>query len=211
MTTVVPDKLLINLKILSKIQKNGRIARSYDGMISLENDSYYQPIKRFLSSDSRKQAVFEINSIITECIDTFSHILNSRHMNKMYSQTDEYFKGCENISLLLSELQSAKCGIDNLKFTYQNDPNVSSQLDIIILKITTTIRDISSKLNHLNMFLGNIDIAPNQHDENRRIREHDGTPDTQPNFDLHHVLVDSIDTSNTIVQMSPLPHDSSHV
>lgn len=151
--SLISDKLLINLKILSKIQKNGRIARSYDGMISLESDTYYQPLKRFLSSDSRKQAVFEINSIITECIDAFSNILNSKYMNKMYAQTDEYFKGCENLALLLSELQSAKSGIEHLRFTYQNDPNVSSQLDIIILKLTTTLRDITQKVNYLQTYI----------------------------------------------------------
>ena len=49
---MIPDKLLINLKILSKIQKNGRITRSYDGIVSLESETYYQSLKRFLSNDS---------------------------------------------------------------------------------------------------------------------------------------------------------------
>ncbi len=150
---IVSDKLLINLKILSKIQKNGRIARSYDGMISLESETYYQPIKRFLSSDSRKQAVFEINSIITECVDVSTNIINSKHMNVLYAQTDEFFKGCESIALILSELQSAKIGIENLKFTYQSDPNVSSQLDIIILKINGTLKDLTQKLNFFQSHL----------------------------------------------------------
>ena len=59
---MIPDKLLINLKIISKIQKNGRISRSYDGIISLESDVIYQSIKRFVLNDSRKQAIFEINT-----------------------------------------------------------------------------------------------------------------------------------------------------
>jgi hypothetical protein len=45
------DTLLINLKIISKIPKNGRISRSYDGVISLEHDSVLQSIKRFLTKD----------------------------------------------------------------------------------------------------------------------------------------------------------------
>lgn len=142
---MIPDKLLINLKIISKIQKNGRIARSYDGIISLETDQVYQPLKRFLTSDSRKQAVFEINSIISECIDTINYIINSKFMNIQFCQTDEYFKNCENLNLLISELGYSKHGIENLKFTYQNDPNIVTQLDILILKIMTTIRDIGQK------------------------------------------------------------------
>jgi len=147
----ISDTLLINLKILSKIQKNGRIARSYDGMISLETDykllgTVVQPLKRFFTNDSRKQAVFEINSIINECIDTFYSILNSKHLCKNMSHTDEYSKRCENIEMLRYELENARVGIENLKFTYQNDPNVSSQLDIVLLKISTTLKDVQHKL-----------------------------------------------------------------
>jgi hypothetical protein len=152
---MIPDKLLINLKIISKIQKNGRIARSYDGIISLETDQVYQSLKRFLTSDSRKQAVFEINSIISESIDTINYILNSKFMNIQYCQTDEYFKNCENLNLLINELGLSKYGIENLKFTYQNDPNIVTQLDIIILKIMTTIRDIGQKIYYFQSHIPN--------------------------------------------------------
>lgn len=150
---MIPDKLLINLKIISKIQKNGRIARSYDGIITLENDAFYQSVKRFISNDSRRQAIFEINSVITEAIEILTHILNSKHTNKNFSHTDEYIKNCENIKLIVGEMDLAKSGIENLKFTYQNDPNTASQIDIIVLKINTTLKDIRQKLQYYESFL----------------------------------------------------------
>ena len=152
---MIPDKLLINLKIISKIQKNGRIARSFDGIISLENDAFYQSIKRFVTNDSRKQAVFEINSVITECIDILNHITNSKFMNKIYYQSGEYIKNCECIGLLLKEMELAKTGVENLKFTYQNDPNIVSQIDIVILKINTTIKDFYNKLMYFQNYIQN--------------------------------------------------------
>jgi hypothetical protein len=152
---MIPDKLLINLKIISKIQKNGRIARSFDGIISLENDAFYQSIKRFVTNDSRKQAVFEINSVITECIDILNHITNSKFMNKLYYQSGEYIKNCECIGLLLKEMELAKTGVENLKFTYQNDPNIVSQIDIVILKINTTIKDFYQKLMYFQNYIQN--------------------------------------------------------
>ena len=164
---MIPDKLLINLKIISKIQKNGRIARSCDGIISLENDVFYQFIKRFVTNDSRKQAIFEINSVINECIDILQYILNSKYMNKNFNQSDEYIKNCENINLLLSEMEAARCGIENLKFTYQNDPNTVSQIDILILKINTTIKDVSHKLSYFQSFLqNNGTITPQYYTQN---------------------------------------------
>lgn len=155
---MIPDKLLINLKIISKIQKNGRIARSYDGIISLESDVFYQSIKRFMTSDSRRQAIFEINSVISESVDILHHILNSKYMNKNFFQCDEYIKNCENITLILNELENARHGIDNLKFTYKNDPNTASQIDILILKINTTIKDVFNKLSYFQSFLQNNQI-----------------------------------------------------
>jgi hypothetical protein len=150
---MIPDKLLINLKIISKIQKNGRISRSYDGIISLETDVFYQSIKRFMLNDSRKQAIFEINSVITESIEMLNHIINSKHMNKNFSQTPEYIKNCENINLIITEMEHAKSGVENLKFTYQTDHNIASQIDILILKINTTIKDIGQKLVYFQSFL----------------------------------------------------------
>lgn len=150
---MIPDKLFINLKILSKIQKNGRISRSSDGIIALEHETFYQSIKRFVTSDSRRQSVFEINSIINETIECMNNIVNSKFMNKMYSNTDEYYKNCETLGLLLKELTSAKIGIENLKFTYSADPNVNSQLDILIIKINSSIKDMQHKLSYFQSFL----------------------------------------------------------
>jgi len=147
------DKLFINLKILSKIQKNGRICRSYDGIISLENDNFYKSIKRFVSSDSRRQSIFEINSIINECIECLNSIINSKYMNKLQANSDEYFKSCEDISLILKELSAAKHGIENLKFTYMIDANIESQLDIINVKIQSALKDMNFKLNYFKSFL----------------------------------------------------------
>lgn len=150
---MIPDKLFINLKILSKIQKNGRISRSSDGIIALENENFYQSVKRFMTSDSRRQSVFEINSIINETIECMNNIVNSKFMNKMYSNTDEYYKNCENLALLLREITAAKVGIENLKFTYSADANINSQLDILIIKINSSIKDLNYKLSYFQSLL----------------------------------------------------------
>ena len=138
---MLPDKLLINLRILSKIQKNGRITKSNEGIINLENDRLYKGIKRFIYNDSRKQSVFEINSIIDETSVTFQHLINSKYLNKSFQNTAEYVKRLEVINLLLKELHEARNGVENLRFTYRNDQNIISQIDIAILKINSIIRD----------------------------------------------------------------------
>ena len=187
---MIPDKLLINLKIISKIQKNGRIARSFDGIISLENDVFYQAFKRFITSDSRKQAVFEINSVITESAEILNHITNSKFMNKIYFQTGEYYKNCEFIELIVTELELAKTGIENLKFTYQNDQNIVSQIDIIILKINTLTKDFSQKLYYYKSLIpqqiyhSTPQEIPQQQLNNSQITE-------SPNLELNSIKIDN--------------------
>lgn len=153
---MLPDKLLINLRILSKIQKNGRITKSIDGIINLEQTTLYKGIKRFLNNDSRRQSVYEINSIIDETQTIFDHLLNNKYINKSYANTSDYLKIIESIKLLLKELNDAKNGIENLKFTYKTDENIVSQIDIVILKINTILKNISHDLekfgiNEINM------------------------------------------------------------
>jgi hypothetical protein len=143
---MLPDKLLINLRILSKIQKNGRIAKSYDGIINLEDNTVYKGVKRFIYNDSRKQSVFEINSIIDEVGITFNHLINNKHMNRSLAHTSEHIKNLEIINLLLKEVQDAKTGVENLRFTYRSDQNIISQIDIVILKMNSIIKDITFQL-----------------------------------------------------------------
>lgn len=149
----ISDKLFINLRKLGKIEKNGKIARSYDGIISLEQNTFLQPLKRFLFGDSRKQSVFEINSVVNEAIHTLQSIINSRYMHQNFANTDEYIKNCEKMGLLLNEFEQARFGIENLKFTYMNDANIAPQLDIIILKIKSVIKDMKYKLKYYQNFL----------------------------------------------------------
>lgn len=151
----IPDKLLINLRILGNVQKNGRISRSFDGIISIEDDNFYQPLKRFLTNDSRKGAIHEITSIMNECLEIMKFIISSKTMNMEFCHTEEYFKGCENLSILLKEMNGAKIGIENLKFTYGDDINTVSQIDVIILKFSGIIRDLKYKLSYFESGLNN--------------------------------------------------------
>lgn len=162
----IPDKLLINLRILGNVQKNGRIARSYEGIIAIEGETFYQSFKRFLTNDSRKQAIQEIVSIMNECSEIMNFITSSKTMSMELAHTDDFFKGCENLNILLKEMKGAKNGIENLKFTYIEDINVVSQMDVIILKFSNIIRDLSYKLSYFQSVLNNpnYNILPDKPD-----------------------------------------------
>ncbi len=151
---ILPDKIFVNLKILSKIEKNGRISKSLDGIIRLEKENFYQAIKRFLARDSRKKSLCEIKSIVDETIGFLYNILNSKFVSDEHNYTsNEFHNTFEIIELLVKSLNESKKGLENLKFTYSSDINITSQLDIIIMKISTTCKDVIYKMNSKNSSL----------------------------------------------------------
>jgi hypothetical protein len=143
---MIPDKILINLKILSKIPKNGRICKSFNGIIALEAESLTQSIRRFFRNDSRNQSVLEINSIVQETVDYIYHILRSKIISEEYLDSDEYRHNVDDLEMLQKELELAKTGIENLKFTYENDQTIISKIDIILLKIIHVLNELKIKI-----------------------------------------------------------------
>lgn len=146
----IPDKLLVNLKILSKIEKNGRIARSTSGIISLESNAFYQSVKRIVSHDSRSQSVFEIQSIITEAQEKIDSLLESKYLKCL---SPEYIRICEILKLLVNELPGTIKGLENLRFTYKSDVYTESQIDIILINVKSVLKNLNVKLPGLTQLI----------------------------------------------------------
>jgi hypothetical protein len=138
---MIPEKVLVNLKILSKIQKNDKLTKSCDGVISLETYQHLQFVKRTLYGDSRVHTVNEIHSIISESVSALNMLFDSKLLTHVYKNTQEWYSVCEDIKLLLKEMSFAKEGIINLKFTYIQDLNINAKLDVYITRLSNVIRD----------------------------------------------------------------------
>jgi hypothetical protein len=116
------EYLLLNLKIIGKIPKHGRIQRSdKKGLIILENN--YSPLflsfKRYYYGDSRDIAIEDLNFIINLSIDC---------VRKMESSV--------SIANMITELKNCITGLVNLKVTYAQDITSVSKLDILIQNIS---------------------------------------------------------------------------
>jgi hypothetical protein len=133
---IFSDKLLVNLRIISKIPKNGRITRSSDGVITLETNGYglLISLKRFLTADSRRQTLIELDKIFVSCSTKYKEILQRGK------------KTTELLSILKKEIQNSTIGLENLKTTYQDDQSMVSHLDIFLLKINTFLKEIEQSI-----------------------------------------------------------------
>ena len=140
------DTILLNLKIIASIPRNGRIRRTPNGSITLESDSIMVPVKRFIYRDDRKQAILDINCIINEAFAEIKSLLASKHISGDTNSEDEEARTTlEKLGLVYSELERASIGIENLKTTYQTDIPVTSQIDIVLNKIESCMNEVRRK------------------------------------------------------------------
>ena len=122
--------ILSNLTLLSKVQKydkliiikneNEAIKSKIDFEIKIDN-SYVRCVSRYIYGYGRAITIDFINKIIDIAIQQYieeKHKLNKINMNKY-----------------VSLLESCKFGLSNLKFTYNDDITITSNIDIIIDKI----------------------------------------------------------------------------
>jgi hypothetical protein len=118
--------ILSNLTVLSKIQKYDKLLiiihenkdnEKIDFEIKIDN-TYLKSISRWYYGQTRHLTIDYINKLVDITILSYNQCNNNMTMNKY-----------------ITLLESAKIGLANLKFTYNYDQTINSNLDIIIEKI----------------------------------------------------------------------------
>lgn len=148
------DKIFINLKIISKIQENGKLNTTSPGQISLEEETMWTRLFRTLSGDSREKTISFLNQLLIDVKVSSDNIIRSPHF-KNYVESDmfqvkEHNASVNDLHRLSAELQNSKNGIVNLHSTYKSDANVSSRIEQIISKIDDQINKIENALNFIS-------------------------------------------------------------
>ena len=147
------EEILVELKVISKINENQKISTVNNSTISIEKDDIFQGSRRYIWNDSRQKTVNTIENIIDKSIDYSTSCINSSYLN-IYNLTntpsdhekESHFREYSKIKNLTSEINNTIKGIINLQKTYKNDAIISSQLDVIIHKIKTHSAMIETKL-----------------------------------------------------------------
>lgn len=134
------ERILLNLRIISKIPQNGRLKRMYHGVLSLEDEGYFVSLRRFINQDGRSQAIKDINSVLNEAINEIRSLSIGEDVDG------------EKIQTLYSTLAKAVTGIENLRTTYQNDVVTEARFDILIDKIHSQLGDIKKREEETNVF-----------------------------------------------------------
>ena len=117
--------LLSKLEYLSMIQRGHKPC--FNDLSLVSTSSWRGAFKRFRNRENRKTMIIQVNQIVDLAIDTIGEYSNTKYT-----------------SFIVETLSNAKIGISNLLFTYQDDPNVVSQVKVIISKINNKINQYRS-------------------------------------------------------------------
>jgi len=144
------NKLLVDLKVIGRIEENGRISTTGRNSISLEQDSWLQSLRRTLWGESRERAVESITQVISGVIDLSTQLME----NSLLVEADEAddFQRQSRDKILLSlgnvskDLHAATRGISNLSRTYANDAVMTAKLEQLVGDIDVHVQKIDQLL-----------------------------------------------------------------
>ena len=147
------DKVLINLKVLSKVCEKGKISTIGGSNIALESDKSYTPLLRYLNGDSRKKTVDTIQDVVSNATEISNSMLQHSCMS-LYDRKEqptsfeinEYNKQFQQLKNLSSEMQNSLKGLSNLRVTYSSDANIVAQLEVITENVKRQVIEIESNL-----------------------------------------------------------------
>ena len=147
--TMNAEEILLNLKIISQIKENEKLATMND-QLSIDQ-SRFQFVSRIYYGNNRENTIKQIDLIISNALSMTDKTLQQALSN----ETNNIDK--ENVNILMEEPSSilhrfliqmscAIKGLENLKVTYKEDVSILSKLDLICEKINMRIEKINKVL-----------------------------------------------------------------
>lgn len=119
------EEVISRLKFLGKIQKDERI--DVKRVIRQENNFFTTLTRTFIYPDNRHNTMRFINQVIDrsfEILDTYIHN-----------------KKADMVESLVVDLLNCESGLNNLKYTYRDDTKMCCDIEVLLNKIKTTVKN----------------------------------------------------------------------
>lgn len=152
------DNILINLSIISKISLDNKIYMNSEGYLSIENNTIFQGLSRFLFRNSRNKTINNITNFYNGVFGYIDNVIP--HSCNMFSNDTKEINTIRNthsasmldkdysLKTLLLYLKRSLNGLENLKETYSGDIVMTSKLDIIIDNVKLYSDKLDKKIQH---------------------------------------------------------------
>lgn len=147
------EQIILNLTIISKIPKGGRITKDSQGNISLENEAVTQPFYRWVWSQSRSRNLLDIQKVKNDAFEKAADLMENKFLNifkhtksPAESELEEHSRRVDQLNTLANALTSSLKGIENLSATYASDATTLSGLSIMHTEIEEKVIAIKKKI-----------------------------------------------------------------
>ena len=163
------DTMLINLSIISKVALADKIYISDTGYLSIENNTIFQGVIRFIFRNGREKTISNLKNFydsVFAYIDNTLPLASHYHKKEANRQRDGkdksgnpfdsndkckiemLRKGEKDYSLktLLIYLRKSISGLENLRETYSSDIVMTSKLDIILDNVRLYVNRLEKKI-----------------------------------------------------------------
>tara|TARA_B100000123_G_C25731322_1_gene429436 strand:+ start:1311 stop:1781 length:471 start_codon:yes stop_codon:yes gene_type:complete len=140
---------ILNLKIISKISEGDKLSTS-ENIIKIDPPSILQGVNRWINSEGRGVTLKRLEEIVNDTLSITEKLLESERNKKedLDKALDE--NNSQIFQKFIIEMTNSLLGLENLKKTYNEDIMITSQIDLLLKKITTRI-DKMTKLFQINI------------------------------------------------------------
>ena len=114
------QSLMADLDFLSQIKRN--MKPCCNDRVLVDAESWSGAFYRFFKGESRLNVITKVEQIVHNAIEAIE--------NQKFE---------EHLSLTINSLYSALSGIENLAYTYQNDPNMKARINVQVKNINIQI------------------------------------------------------------------------
>jgi hypothetical protein len=149
------DSTIANLKIVGMLQKNEKI-RVYKGQISIDKgDGATQAIRRWLNRDSRDVTLIHLRNTVNNAVriaralayaDTEKHQRRGAPVRPLWASKPTDDERDWTLKRLITEMQAAEIGLQNLRATYNADSSVIAAVDVLTDRLRMNSDELSRHL-----------------------------------------------------------------
>ena len=145
------QQILVNLKVLSKVEDNGRLSTKNAINLSLEDRKKTQSVFRWLTGDSRDSCIEATSNLLDMTIEyTNTLMTNMRTVHEADEvdryQMEKYRENNDQLNNIVIEMRNAIEGIAKLAGTYHKDAQTASKLDVLRGHLSAQIKRIDGFL-----------------------------------------------------------------
>ena len=134
------DENILNLKIISKIKENDKLLAN-KSLLEIDSPHLFQSVNRWYNKENRNITIEKLNNILEGTFKITKILLEKeKNDNEEISLEDN---NSQIFQTLILEMKNSLVGLENLKKTYSEDILVSSQLDLLISKLSSRIEKMS--------------------------------------------------------------------